>query len=355
MNQDQRARIEANRKKALERLKQRGILNKSQAQKIEGRNTKKPVVLESQKSVENDKVAPRQEIQPDTGQALQKVTAATAEEATQQITQLRDASTVVPNHIRPTIRKSDYIDYDFSTMENLNGGYINRTSSEFDLEYDSLGSKRQKTLDDWKREQKERRELYENKAPPEHMSEAVKCDECKVNIEMDPILNDIYKLNVCKSCAKRLPEKYSLLTKTECKEDYFLTEPELNDTSIFHRLEKPNPHSGTFARMQLFVRCEIEEFAFKKWGGSAGLDEEWQRRETAKLQRKEKKYNEQIKQMRLKTRAQEFTRKLQDKKYGSIHKHNFGEPIPAGKDDDNNDILKRRCIDCGLETVEISI
>ena len=40
----------------------------------------------------------------------------------------RDAS--VPNKsswgkIRPSIRKQDYIEYDFATMQNLNGGYIN--------------------------------------------------------------------------------------------------------------------------------------------------------------------------------------------------------------------------------------
>lgn len=260
--------------------------------------------------------------------------------------------------IRPSIRTKDYIEYDFSTMRNLNGGYINpedRSSGYENGEEEFMGSKKQKTLEDWKREQRERKYVYENAPPPEHISEAPKCIECNINIEMDPILHDIFKLQVCKSCAKEHPEKYSLLTKTECKEDYFLTDPELADPELFHKLEKPNPHSGTFARMQLFVRCEIEKFAFEKWGGEKGLDEEWQRRESGKTQRREKKYEKEMLKMRMKTRAQEYTTKLKERKHGKTHIHNFSAPIEGGKSENGYPVLRRRCIECGLETEEISI
>jgi len=284
--------------------------------------------------------------------------------ATQSI-QSRDATTISPtktNKIRPSVREKDYIEYNFATINNLNGGYINpqdKVYNEGDPDYyggdDSHNDKKLKTIQDWKNEQRERRMLYENAPPPEHSSVAIKCIQCHTNIEMDPVLDDIFKLKVCKTCAKEHPEKYSLLTKTECKEDYFLTDPELNDIELFHRLEKPNPHSGTFARMQLFVRCEIETYAYKKWGGEEGLDNEWKRREEGKLKRKEKKYNDKIKEMRIKTRAQEYTNRLRDKKYGKTHIHNFSDPIPNGKDEDGFTILKRRCIGCGLETEEVSL
>lgn len=247
-------------------------------------------------------------------------------------------------------------------MKNLNGGYINpedrsRVDSE-DPDYygdDGPSGKKLKTMQDWRQEQRERKMMYENAPPPEHMSSAQKCIECHINIEMDPVLDDVFKLHVCKTCAKEHPEKYALLTKTECKEDYFLTEPELADPDLFHKLEKPNPHSGTFARMQLFVRCEVEKYAYEKWGGEEGLDNEWKRREEGRIKRKEKKYNEKIKEMRLKTRAQEYTNRLRDKKHGKTHVHKFSDPVPSGTDEEGFPLLKRRCTECGLETEEVSL
>lgn len=259
--------------------------------------------------------------------------------------------------IKPSIHTKDYIEYDFSTMKNLNGGYINPEDRpySFDDDNDDLGAKKQKTLDDWKREQQERKHIYENAPPPEHISKAPKCIDCGINIEMDPVMDDVFKLRVCKSCVKEHPEKYSLLTKTECKEDYFLTDPELNDVDLFHKLEKPNPHSGTFARMQLFVRCEVEAFAYNKWGGEEGLDKEWHRREEGKSQRREKKYQQEMLKMRMKTRAQEYTTRLKERKHGKAHKHSFTAPIDGGTNEDGHQILRRRCLDCGMETEEVDI
>ncbi|CCD26632.1 DNA repair protein RAD14 NDAI_0I00630 [Naumovozyma dairenensis CBS 421] len=367
MTPEQKARVEANRKKALERLKKRGILNKEQAKTIASRNAQ-PVpqpVIQKLASVSPSTNDLRDQNRTNINGNI--TNAQPSNSADSNMTPAAAAAAAVPpkrplEKIRPSIRMKDYIEYDFSTMQNSNGGYINpqdrlnRSSEDFDYnDPDFLGSKKQKTLDDWKREQRERKAIYENMPPPEHISLAPKCVECQINIEMDPVLNDVFKLQVCKSCAKEHPEKYSLLTKTECKEDYFLTDPELNDEELFHRLEKPNPHSGTFARMQLFVRCEIEAFAFKKWDGEDGLDKEWQRREEGKSMRREKKYQQQIKQMRIKTRAQEYTKKLLEKKHGILHVHEFSEPMNGGKDEDGNDILRRRCVGCGLETEEVSI
>ena len=215
--------------------------------------------------------------------------------------------------------------------------------------------KGEKSLEQWQEEQKNRRLLFEDEAPPLDMSLAPRCEECRVNIEMDPMMKKVFHLQVCKTCVKKHPEKYSLLTKTECKEDYFLTDPELSDKSLLDRLDKPNPHSGTFSRMQLFVRCQIEEYAYKKWGGEAGLDKEWQRREEGKSVRREKKYQQKLKEMRLKTRAQEYTTRLQEFKHGRKHVHEFSEAIDGGLNEDGVKIQKRRCVNCGLEIEEIGL
>ncbi|KAK5781732.1 hypothetical protein RI543_000918 [Arxiozyma heterogenica] len=382
MNEAQRAKIEANRKRALERLKQRGLLNNLQVKTIESRNLPiQPQSNPSSNSSPNSNRITKKQVNHDSLTTISLSSnnnnnnnnnkSNNGERTTDNTSHANKNDVHITNKpkIRPTVRTKDYIDFDFSTMQNLNGGYINPNdkgiysyhinSNTDDYSYyegERTAHSHIKTLEDWKEEQRQRRNLYENKPPPEHISQAIKCRECRINIEMDPILDDVFKLNVCKQCSKLHPEKYSLLTKTECKEDYFLTEDELNDKSLFHRLEKPNPHSGTFARMQLFVRCEIEAFAFKKWGGEEGLDKEWERRETLKIKRKEQLYQKEIQTMRLKTRAQEFTKKLRDKKYGNlIHEHKFGEAVETYKDEEDNTIMKRRCINCGLEVDEVEI
>ena len=360
---------EANRKLAIERLRKRGILNSDQLERIESRNEplKTPSVTVTAGRNQDASAAAavnvrNHEEQPST---FANTNNTPSHDDGRVDKSKRDASVLDKRpmgKIRPSIRKQDYIEYDFATMQNLNGGYINPKDKlpnpgfADDQEAESeFGSKKQKTLQDWKREQLERKMLYENAPPPEHISKAPKCIECHINIEMDPILHDVFKLQVCKQCAKEHPEKYALLTKTECREDYFLTDPELNDEDLFRRLEKPNPHSGTFARMQLFVRCEVEAFAFKKWGGEEGLDKEWQRREEGKAHRREKKYEKKIKEMRLKTRAQEYTNRLREKKHGKAHIHHFSAPIDGGIDEDGYQVQRRRCTDCGLETEEIDI
>ena len=47
--------------------------------------------------------------------------------------------------------------------------------------------------------------------------------------------------------------------------------------------------------MMLYVRYQVEEFAWKKWGGPEGLDKEWERREKQKKEKKDKKFEQQLK------------------------------------------------------------
>ncbi|KAI5949357.1 RAD14 [Candida jiufengensis] len=239
----------------------------------------------------------------------------------------------------PPIKKKDYIEYDFATMQDTKGGFINdETKPRHDEE----------TLSEWKEKQKQLEKLKQS-APPIDIESAPKCYECgSLDIDLN-LFSNFNKVRACRKCVKSMPEKYSLLVKTECKEDYLLTEPELQDLSILPRIEKPNPHG--YSKMQLFLRFQVEEFAFKKWGSSEGLDLEWEKREQNKLKRKEKRYQDSLKEMRKKTRAEEFTRKLRDgKSLNYKHVHDWSAPL---KIDDHT--IKRRCIDCGIEIEEVVI
>ena len=50
-----------------------------------------------------------------------------------------------------------------------------------------------------------------------------KCKECD-SLDIDYNYLDNFNVLVCRNCRNKMPEKYSLLTKTECKEDYLLTD-----------------------------------------------------------------------------------------------------------------------------------
>lgn len=243
--------------------------------------------------------------------------------------------------LKPMNKKRDYIDYDFSTMKDTHGGFMDDPPD--------IDESENKALEEWKEKQK-REHIVRDLAPPVDISQAPKCYECG-SLEIDPNLYQNFRnVRVCRRCAKAKPEKYSLLTKTECKEDYLLTEPELQDLNLLPRIEKPNPHG--FSRMQLFLRFQVEEFATKKWGSLDNLDKEWEKREEMRLKRKDKKYNDKLKQMRKKTRAEEFTRKLRNGvSINEKHTHDWSEPTPFMKDDMK--FNKRRCVDCGIEIEEL--
>lgn len=304
---EQRKRIEENRKKALEIRKQKELNNRDAT-----KSNSEPIA-------------------PFTNVRLQK-----------EPTDTTTAKTV--QSLRPSIQKKDYIEYDFSTMKDSHGGFLD---ADDNLVGSGSSDATLQLLEEW-REKQRKLQVVREAPPPMDIRNAPKCFECS-SVEIDHYIYDNFReIRVCRPCAKKMPEKYSLLTKTECREDYLLTDPELKDVALLPRVEKPNPHG--YSRMQLFLRYQVEQFAWKKWGSAEKLDEEWERRESVRIQRKEKKYEEKLKEMRKRTRAEEYTRKLRNgESLGHRHVHDWSEPI-AGV---NEGTVRRRCIDCGLETEEV--
>jgi DNA-repair protein complementing XP-A cells len=85
------------------------------------------------------------------------------------------------------------------------------------------------SLREWERLQLERK-LRKQKAGPYEPGLSVfdrdrnkKCRECG-SLEIDWTWEDVFGCLVCSSCKEKIPEKYSLLTKTEAKDDYLLTD-----------------------------------------------------------------------------------------------------------------------------------
>ena len=77
---------------------------------------------------------------------------------------------------------------------------------------------------------------------------------------------------------------------------------ELRDQELLPHLLKANPHASTYANMMLFLRFQVEDFAWKKWGSPEALDAEYERRVTEKKKKKNKKFEDGLKELRKRTK-----------------------------------------------------
>jgi DNA-repair protein complementing XP-A cells len=161
---------------------------------------------------------------------------------------LRDGRDRPLDAIRPARSFAKYVEYDFSKMTDTKGGFL---SAEDDPHNRALhaGSNKQDekpahmTQKEWERQQliqslkKSKSGPFEPAIGPlgPQGADQKKCRECGA-LEIDWNWDEIFKCSVCHSCKEKLPEKYSLLTKTEAREDYLLTDRELAFVFFPHNL-----------------------------------------------------------------------------------------------------------------------
>lgn len=110
--------------------------------------------------------------------------------------------------------------------------------------------------------------------------------------------------------------------------------------------------------MMLFLRYQVEEYAFKtKWGSAQALDAEFEKREADKKKRKEDKFKEKLKELKKKTRTDAYRRnnksggkegQFGDRIGASKHEHEWGQTI---ENEDGNTV--KTCVGCGMEVEEM--
>ncbi|KAK3356760.1 XPA protein C-terminus-domain-containing protein [Lasiosphaeria hispida] len=299
----------------------------------------------------------------------------------------KEGGVAAPGDLRPLSRKfTKYVDYNFSAMTDTKGGFLSIEDDPWNKSMSTGASSGQPgapegeqkpahmTAAEWERLQLLRK-LQRNKAGPFEPGLSVladektrkRCRECK-SVEIDFVWEEVFGCAVCNKCKEKLPEKYSLLTKTECKEDYLLTEPELKDPELLPHLSKPNPHKSHWHDMMLFLRYQVEEYAFKeKWGSSEALDAEFEKREADKKRRKEAKFKEKLLDLKRKTRTDAFRRntgklgggtseggKTKAAKFGDNmarnekHVHEWGRTV-----ENEEGMTVKTCLSCGMEVEEL--
>ncbi|RIA86257.1 XPA protein C-terminus-domain-containing protein [Glomus cerebriforme] len=253
--------------------------------------------------------------------------ASTEQKDTQEII-TNNGNNINEKNLRPMKKFQNYVEYDFSKIKDTRGGFL--------MEEHNENPKKRK----WEPSEPE----FEALEPSISIdpAENQKCKECD-SVELDNLFRKTFRINICKSCKKKYPEKYSLITKSEAKEDYLLTDPELKDEEVLPHLSKPNPHKATWNNMMLFLREQVEEFAFKKWGGEEGLDKEYEKRVNLKKKKKEKKFKTKLADLRKRTRTEVLIGQKN-------HKHEFGEV----EEDPETGATTQCCKTCGMQ-IEVDI
>ncbi|KAL2018990.1 hypothetical protein VTK56DRAFT_10215 [Thermocarpiscus australiensis] len=299
--------------------------------------------------------------------------------------QSKDGASEGGGDLRPISRKfTKYVDYNFSAMTDTKGGFLSTEDDPWNKSmFTGLDASKAEqkpahmTAAEWERLQLIRK-LQRNKAGPYEPGLSVladektrkKCRECG-SVEIDFVWEEVFRCAVCNACKEKYPEKYSLLTKTECKEDYLLTDPELKDEELLPHLSKPNPHKSHWHDMMLFLRYQVEEYAFNhKWGSAEALDAEFEKREADKKRRKEAKFKEKLLDLKRKTRTDAF-RRNNAKAGGSIaagggagRATKFGDAIGGGGKhvhewgrtvENAEGMTVKTCLSCGMEVEELEL
>lgn len=149
--------------------------------------------------------------------------------------------------IRPARKFAKFVDYHFSAATDTKGGFLsaeddpwNKTSAGGGAEAGPTREDKPKhmTADEWERLQL-LRDLKRRKEGPFEPGLSVladererkQCREC-ASREIDWTWEEVLGCRVCHACKDKFPEKYSLLTKTECREDYLLTERRYPSRSV---------------------------------------------------------------------------------------------------------------------------
>lgn len=275
--------------------------------------------------------------------------------------------------IKPARNFTKYVEYDFSKMTDTKGGFLTEADDPNNTALHVRDGKMEQkpahmTQKEWERQQL-LTALRRDRAGPfepglsvlDDKSAQKKCRECG-RLEIDWKWEEVFGCCVCNACKEVYPERYSLLTKTEAKEDYLLTDPELRDEELLPHMERPNPHKATWNNMMLFLRYQVEEFAFspKKWGSPEALDAEFERREVEKKRRREAKFKTKLEDLKKRTRVEAYRRSRQGNSGGQFgddlgsgrkHVHQWGRPV----ENPETGMEIKKCVDCGMEIEELEI
>lgn len=119
------------------------------------------------------------------------------------------------------------------------------------------------------------------------------CESCD-STTIDAEYYDNFQVMVCFSC-KESNAQYGIITKTQARNEYLLTDEELADSSCLPSISKKNPHNPRWADMKLYLRKQVHDFAVKKHGTEEAIKEALSNRNENRTDRKSKQFLKKLK------------------------------------------------------------
>ncbi|KAK5644704.1 hypothetical protein RI129_006004 [Pyrocoelia pectoralis] len=165
------------------------------------------------------------------------------------------------------------------------------------------------------------------------------CDKCNKTFSKSWLF-DTFDFPVCDEC-KDSEEEHRLITKTEAMKEYLLKDHDLDKREPSLKfIKRKNPHNSHWGDMKLYLQLQIEKRALEVWGTQEKLEEELEKREEKRVMAKSKKYQKQMKELRMAVRSS-----LYNKTSAAAHTHEFASET-YNSDDDN---YTRVCTTCQYE------
>jgi DNA-repair protein complementing XP-A cells len=122
------------------------------------------------------------------------------------------------------------------------------------------------------------------------------CEACADETALiDPELEACFKVLVCYNCKDSSSSLYSVITKTQAKNEFLLTDEELGDSLLLPSISRKNPHNPRWSDMKLYLRKQCRDFAIRKFGSEVQLKAAIDGRVENKTDRKSKQFLKKLK------------------------------------------------------------
>lgn len=189
-------------------------------------------------------------------------------------------------------------------------------------------------------DRKEKKMKVVEEAPPSSLfatagdDDMYVCGDCdRIFVESWLLTN--FSLHVCDACRDN-EVKHALVTKTEAKDSYLLTDVDLlkREPPLKFIIRK-NPRNAHWGDMKLFLRLQIEQRALEVWKTPEAIEEEKDERERKRELAKRKKFQKKMTQLRQEVRSSLYTVKSR------AHVHEYGDEVQL-----DEDTWKKSCLTC---------
>ncbi|XP_055916621.1 DNA repair protein complementing XP-A cells homolog isoform X2 [Eupeodes corollae] len=153
------------------------------------------------------------------------------------------------------------------------------------------------------------------------------CLECADKFSGSYLL-DNFDHAVCDKC-RDPEEKHALITKTEAKAEYLLKDCDFDRREpVLKFISKKNARYTKWGEMKLYLLLQVQKRALEVWGSEEEVIKQQEERDEKRVVTKVKRYNKQMKQLRMDVRSSLYTKKLKP-----MHQHEFGPEVYNEEED----------------------